>query len=1060
MSRLFPARPAALRLAACLVVFAAGLVGAAETAQAQYFGRNKVQYDRFNFRSFETEHFRIYYYPEAEQAARDAGRMAERWYERHRRTYLNTFGERKPILLYANDADFQQTNAIGGLIGEGTGGVTEGLKQRVAMPLTGSYAETDHVLGHELVHSFQYDIALEKDTSGFALGQQPLWLMEGTAEYLSIGRVDAHTAMWMRDAALRDDLPTIRQLSTDGRYFPYRYGQALMAYIGGKYGDQAVANVYRLSGRVGPDSAIVYALGLSPDSLSKEWASEIKATYLPLAAGRTPASEAGRVLVSRRRAGGRINVAPVLSPDGRFVAYLSERDLFNVNLFVADVATGRIVEKLAETNGDAHFDALRFIASAGSWSPDGQRLAFVTFVEGDNELSIFDVRRGRITQRIRVTDVPALANPAWSPDGRTIAFSGLKGGISDLYLLDVESRRVRQMTDDRFADLQPTWSPDGRTLAFSTDRPTATGNDGTNFETLNYAEPRLATLDVATGAITVRAPFGKALHHNPQFTGDGQSLLFISDQDGFRDLYRLELASGATFRVTNLQTGISGITSTAPAMSVARETGDVAYSVFSNNEYTIIGRSAAEVVGTPITPRESGTATAAVLPPIRALGTGLVASYLADPISDLPDPYTQESSPYRARLKLDAVAPPSVGVGVGGYNGSQVQGGVGFLFSDLLGNHNLTVVAQANGTIKDIGGSATYLNLKRRLNLGAQVAHSPYLIPYAQISDNGVDAAYLQIQQRIFQTSASGLALYPITQARRFELELGATRYGFDVEIDSFPLDRAAYQAGFLQANDRIRKKGIAPDALYLGTGNLSFVGDYSNFGFTSPVQGGRYRFQVGGYVGDYQFANVLADYRRYHFFRPTPKGGLTLAWRAMHIGNYGAEDNARDFRIGQVYLQSSYYPTFVRGYGARSFEEGECGATEGGCPAFERLQGTRAVVASVEARVPLLGSRDYGFFNFPYLPTELSVFADAGLAWTGLEGKENTPFEDRKVRPFDFVTGRDALTTLDRIPVTSVGVSTRFNVLGYAVFEVFYAYPFQRPEKGAHFGFALMPGW
>ena len=1038
-------------------------------ADAQYFGRNKVQYDRFAFRSFETEHFTIYYYPEAELAVRDAARMAERWYERHRRTYLNTFGDRKPILFYANDADFQQTNAIGGLIGEGTGGVTEGLKQRVTMPLTGSYAETDHVLGHELVHSFQYDIALEKDTAGFALNQQPLWLMEGTAEYLSIGRVDAHTAMWMRDAALRDDLPTIRQLSTDGRYFPYRYGQALMAYIGGKYGDQAVANVYRLSGRVGPDSAIVYALGLSPDSLSREWAAEVKATYLPLAQGRTPASEAGEVVVSRRRAGGRINVAPSLSPDGRYVAYLSERDLFNVNLFVADVQSGRIVQKLAETNGDAHFDAIRFIASSGTWSPDGQKLAFVTFVEGDNELAIFDVRRGRITDRIGVKEVPAIANPAWSPDGRTVAFSGIKGGISDLYLLDLETRQVRQLTDDRYADLQPTWSPDGRTLAFSTDRPTAAGNDGTNFETLSYAEPRLATLDVTTGQITVRAPFGRALHHNPQFTGDGQSLVFISDQDGFRDVYRLDLASGATFRITNLQTGVSGITGTAPALSIARATGDAAYSVFSDNEYTVVRKSAADLTGTPVTAREAGTTpTAAVLPPIRALGSGLVASYLRDATGDLPPPYTQDSRPYRARLKLDAVAPPTVGVGVGGYYGSQVQGGVGFLFSDLLGNHNLTVVAQANGTFKDIGGSATYLNMERRLNYGAQVSHVPYLIPYAELATDGQNnIAYLQVNQRIFQSSVSGLALYPLTQGRRFELELGATRYGFDIEVDSFPLDRTLYQNGILQATDRIRKKGDAPDALYLGTGSLALVGDYSNFGFTSPVQGGRYRFQAGGYIGDYSFANVLADYRRYRFFRPSPRTGLTWAYRVMHVGNYGAEDNSRDFRIGQVYLQSSYYPTFVRGYGARSFEDSECDPATGQCPAYDRLQGTRAVVASTELRFPLIGTRELGLINFPFLPTELSLFADAGLAWTGLEGKSGLTsdgaaynFEDVKVRPFDFVTGDDARTTRDRIPVTSVGTSLRFNVLGYAVFEVFYAYPFQRPDKGAHFGFALAPGW
>jgi hypothetical protein len=259
--------PRTLRLLTLLLVAAVGVL----PASAQYFGRNKVQYENFRFRSFETEHFRIYFYPEEEQAARDMGRMAERWYARHRRTYLNTFGERKPILLYANDADFQQTNAIGGLIGEGTGGVTESLKERVAMPMTGIYAENDHVLGHELVHSFQYDIALNKDTTGFALDQLPLWLIEGTAEYLSIGRVDPHTAMWVRDAALRDDLPTTTQLTRDTRYFPYRYGQAYMAYVGGKYGDAAVANLYRLAGRVGVDSAFVYALGITADSLSKEW---------------------------------------------------------------------------------------------------------------------------------------------------------------------------------------------------------------------------------------------------------------------------------------------------------------------------------------------------------------------------------------------------------------------------------------------------------------------------------------------------------------------------------------------------------------------------------------------------------------------------------------------------------------------------------------------------------------------------------------------------------------------------------------------------------------------
>jgi hypothetical protein len=1048
--------PRTLRLLTLLLVAAVGVL----PASAQYFGRNKVQYENFRFRSFETEHFRIYFYPEEEQAARDMGRMAERWYARHRRTYLNTFGERKPILLYANDADFQQTNAIGGLIGEGTGGVTESLKERVAMPMTGIYAENDHVLGHELVHSFQYDIALNKDTTGFALDQLPLWLIEGTAEYLSIGRVDPHTAMWVRDAALRDDLPTTTQLTRDTRYFPYRYGQAYMAYVGGKYGDAAVANLYRLAGRVGVDSAFVYALGITADSLSKEWAQTVKATYLPLAQGRTPAAEAGSVVVSASRGGGKLNVAPSLSPDGRYVAFISERDLFNVNLFIVDTRTGRIVQKLKETNRDAHFDAIRFIASSGTWSPDGQRFAFVTFVEGDNELAIFDVNRGRVVRRIGVEGVGALVNPAWSPDGRTIAFTGIKGGLSDLYVLDVETRQVRQLMSDRYADLQPAWSPDGRTLAFVTDR----GPDGTNFETLEYGEMRLATIDVASAAITIVRPFVNAVHHNPQFSADGRSLYFISDQDGFRDIYRTELASGQTFRVTNLQTGVSGITALSPALSVAAGTGELAFSVFSDNEYTIMGRTAAEAQGTPITPRESGVATAGVLPPITALGQGLVASYLRDATSDLPAPFTAEAAPetpYRARLQLDAVAPPSLGVGVGGYGGSGVQGGVGFLFSDLLGNRVLSAVVQANGTFKDIGGQVTYLNLKRRLSVGGQVGHIPTLYyGGTNVGSSAEDGDYIeQIRFRTFETAVAGIAQYPFSQTRRLEFNGGALRYGFDVEADRYT--GCDFITGFCQGFRRVNlsnEPGFDRETIYLAQGNTALVGDYSNFGFTSPVQGGRYRFQAGGYAGTYTFAQAVADYRRYFFFRP-----VTFAVRGMHIGNYGinADDDIQEFRVGQVFLTSSYYPTFVRGYGYRSFEESECipSGTDS-CPVFNRLQGTRAVIANAELRVPLLGVREFGLINFPYLPTELSFFTDAGLSWTGFEGLAGSIFEGNRVRPLDFVTGDEARTTTDRIPVVSTGVSARFNVLGYAVFEVFYAYPFQRPDKGAHFGFALTPGW
>jgi hypothetical protein len=268
-----------------------GVLSGGQGASAQYFGRNKVQYDQFQFDVLPTSHFDLYFYEETATAAQDAARMADRWYARHSTIFSHDLTARRPLIFYANDADFQQTTVVGGAIGEGVGGLTEGLKQRVVMPFTGLYGETDHVLGHELVHSFQYDLALSTGR-GIQLRRLPLWVMEGMAEYLSLGAHHPHTAMWIRDALVRDDLPTIRDLGR-GRYFPYRFGQAYMAYLGGTYGDGAVTTLYQEAGQAGLQEGIETITGLSPDSLSADWIQTVRASYGPLVDGRTPAADAG-----------------------------------------------------------------------------------------------------------------------------------------------------------------------------------------------------------------------------------------------------------------------------------------------------------------------------------------------------------------------------------------------------------------------------------------------------------------------------------------------------------------------------------------------------------------------------------------------------------------------------------------------------------------------------------------------------------------------------------------------------------------------------------------------
>src|SRR4051812_40127994 len=698
-------------------------------AGAQYFGRNKVQYENFRFRIMRTPHFDMYFYPAESLVVHDAGRLAERWYSRHSDSFRHTF-DRKSIVFYADQPDFQQTNVVSEELTEGTGGVTEGLRTRVVMPFTGLYADNDHVLGHELVHVFQYSVA-EAGPGGLQrLNALPLWLIEGMAEYFSLGRDNALTAMWLRDAAEREKLPTIHQLNTDPRFFPYRYGQALWAYVGGRWGDRAIVDVYRTSLRFGFEDGIRRTLGVSTDSLSKDWIAATRRAYLPMLEGRTRPNQAGDPILQIDRKSGEMNLAPTVSPDGKNVAFFARRGLFEIELFVADATTGRVIKKLAGPTSNSHFDAITFISSSGAWSPDARQFAFIAQVEGNHEIAILDVNSGDIQRRIRVPGVGAISNIAWSPDGKNLAFSGQIGGVADLFLLDViGSAGVRQLTSDRYGDIQPAWSPDGKTIVFSSDR-----GPGTSFETMTFSDLQLATIDVASGKVTPLQIFPHGKHLNPQYSPDGRSVFFISDQDGFDDIYRYDLTAGAITRVTRLSTGVSGITATSPALSVAMLTGRMMFSVFEDQGYAVFALDSARTHGEPVT-AVVATTNAGILPPGDTPGRATVTSYLRDPVTGLVNGTDFSVSTYHPSFSLDAVGQPALGVAVGGPFGTGVVGGVSFLFGDQLSDRQIGVAVQANGTVQDIGGQVQYANLKNRWNYGVTLEHIPY--QYAFYGNSG-----------------------------------------------------------------------------------------------------------------------------------------------------------------------------------------------------------------------------------------------------------------------------------------------------------------------------------
>ena len=192
--------------------------------------------------------------------------------------------------------------------------------------------------------------------------------------------------------------------------------------------------------------------------------------------------------------------------------------------------------------------------------------------------------------------------------------------------------------------------PTARRIAFSTDRFT------TNLETIKPGELRLATMDIASGAVTELGGFDDAKNISPQWTADGRSLYFISDRQGISNIYRMEVAMRARpTQLTNMLTGASGITALSPAMSFAG--GRLVFSAYENDGYNIYALETAEqLAGEPSIdlPRN-----AAVLPPRREAG-GLVVEALAG--SDVgPAASTEVADPRGRTVQAEAGASTSSG---------------------------------------------------------------------------------------------------------------------------------------------------------------------------------------------------------------------------------------------------------------------------------------------------------------------------------------------------------------------------------------------------------------
>ena len=1078
-------------------------------AQA-YFGQNQVQFKQFTWRVIRTDHFEVHYYPEIEAAANMVARMAERSYARLSRLLNYQFKERKPIVLFASRGDFAQNNVTGDL-GEGTGGVTDAVRQRNMFFLESDMAETEHVMTHEMVHQFQYDIQFRGRTgAAVAMGEVaggqrlPSWFIEGMAEYLSIGPDHPATDAVVRDAALNGNVPSVEQMTEQpNRWFPYRYGEAFWRFIGARWGDEMIGEILQAASSSGMDRAFKRFTGIGLDDLGDEWKEAVQTQFLPAVASlERPRKFAQPMLNSRRTAAIiPVYVAPALSNDGRQIAYISTGSLLKaevfLDLYLADAQTGKPIKRLTNSTLNAETEELRYAYSQSAFSPDGKQLAYTAQRQGKDALFLLDVRSRRVIRRYD-TDLDQMIGPSFSPDGKRIVFSGSRGGFSNLYVMDVDGKNLRPLTNDSYGSVMPAWSPDGRKVAFVSDR-----GPKTDLSLLHFSKWQINVLDLQSNAIeTIPGQAGKNL--NPQWAPDGKSLAFISDRTGIAQVFLYDFDAKAHYQLTRMVGGVSSVTENSPAITWARQADKLAFVYMDNSDYTVWAVSNPRQLKKE--PFVAPTATVAVGP-----GPGLPA----------PGPRTATDTSAQARAEAAAALQAIAQRGADGTRDSTFGRRISVYRSGTGIRPSAEVPPPgAPGSTSPVSVAALMDSVGMALPPESSLKSEPYKpslrpeyisrpsIGYAQ--DNYGRGVYggttlvfgdlLGNRQLAVSGSLNGRLeeaqafVFYQNSAKRLNWGVGAIQQPYfflgsytqtpfannGIALQSQILERYVIRQAMGQASyplNRFDRFEFGAEFTSIDRARMFLSQAVNSFGYGS----GFYVDSVRG-AGTLNYASPYAAYvsdnalnastgpmygHRYRLeLRPNLSGDSSWVNYKADVRRYDAilfsfltfaTRFYADVAVGKGELRYPKYigsPYYIRGYDRENYQTADCGtnganSTSNKAAACSAVQliGSRIAIANAELRFPLIRRFDLGVLPVSLPPVDGLFFYDAGVAWSG--GQQ---FNLTQPQNYDF--------TKQRFALRSYGYGLRVNLFNFAILKWDYAWPRDGFNRKPYWVFSIGPNF
>ncbi len=995
------------------------------------FGKNKIQYQNFEWYFIQSTHFDIYFYPGGEKLAEFAAEVAEDAYIQLSRDFSYEIKERIVVVIYKSHNDWQQTNVVLSFLEEGIGGVTELYKNRIVVPFEGSYEQFRHVIHHELVHGVMNDLLYGGSIQSLIMGEVapvPLWVAEGLAEFQSTGW-GTQTDMIVRDAVLSDYIPPVQYLEY---ILVYQAGNSVFRYIAETYGREKIGEILlKARGNVGFQQVLSSSIGLDYEGLTEKWHRYLQKIYATDITDRLTPKEFSEQLTNHKKLKNFLNLSPVISPQSDKVAYISDRSGYQ-NIYLMSAIDGKDIKILVKGEKSESFEELHFLRPGMSFSPDGKKLAFSAKSGEWDAIYIKDINSGKTEKHI--IRLNGAFTASWSPDGQKIAFVGNHNEKSDIYLLDLGTGKIKAITDDVFTDDQPSWSPDSRYLAFVSDRGDYISNnelpDNFRMSEYDYEFRDIYLVDVENGDIRriTNTPWEESF---PLFSPDGKKLAFISNESGVFNVYLQNLESGQYYAITNIISGVLQI-------GWDKNANKMVYTTFHNGGYDIflmnnplemeprevkLTQYAQDVRdGTiPIYSRfwkykekdKSGEKEEASASEMKGEQPADYSRYVFGSYRprtenktprqvEIPDiKLKDDEGNYRSK-KYKIRFSPDLVTGAAGYNTFfGFQGYTSFAFSDLLGDHQIFLNASLWTDLRNSDFALTYYYLKRRINYGIGGFHLVYLL-----SDG-----YSILRYRNF--GANFLASYPLSRFNR--VDFGFLWYNVHLEYLDFNIPTQKVSA-------------LLPELQYVHDNVLWGL----RWGIPSPISGSRYKIRLlfSPRLSDTNpdFRTLSFDYRKYFMLSPQ----YQFAIRATAGASFG--ENAQQFFLGG--MDNWINPRYRAGKRISNIEDvffSEFITPLRGAFYYEKT-GNRFFLLNNEFRFPLIQYLKLGFPPISLFNVSGVAFFDIGAAWDQV-GREWWNVDNF----------RGASDGRFRDLISGYGFGTRIYFLGFLIrFDMAWPYDFK----------------